>query len=297
MRKSRSSIKAIIPAVLPAVLGAQATALGADHSIALSTAGCRAVVSVEPYPRVTWFSTADGPSVLVDADHRFAGVRTWFMEPTQVKHSGRPSNRKARIVEQDDRRALMEAEPDEMTHLQVLMDVQLDDEQPVLTIRHGLRNLAERPRTIAAWGIVSVPHEGVIELTSSAPGFEGQHLVYFRDTLPDHPAFDYGPDRVTVRLQAMGETAIKIGAATSDGQAAWTMGHQRLVVTAPRRKGHYPEGGANATVFASGTGGKHRWAELESVGPLTRIAPGEVVWLEQHLRIESAQHGSTQQGK
>lgn len=285
MRKPISSIPAILPAVLPAVLGAQPVASDTDTTVELATAAARAIVSVEPYPRVVAFSLSDGESVLLDAEHRYAGVRTWFMEPTQVKHSGRPANRKARVVEQSQQRVLIEAEPDQTTQLQVLMDITLDAEQPRLIIKHGLRNLAEAPRTIAAWGIVSVRHEGRLELATEAPDFTGRQLVYLFNTRPNHPAFDYPPDRMTVDLRKMGDTAIKAGAATSTGQAVWIKGDQHLIVRSTREAGDYPEGGANATVYASGVGGQHHWAELESVGPLRRVGPGEVVWLKQRLKI------------
>ena len=95
-------------------------------------------------------------------EYEYIGVRSWFFEPTQIPESGLPALQPATAEQTGARSVRLTAAPDDSSGLQLIMEVALDSERPVLHIRHGFKNMRDKSRRIACWALnVIRPDAGV----------------------------------------------------------------------------------------------------------------------------------------
>ena len=107
-----------------------------------------------PYPRVLAFRLKGGENPLhVSREYEYIGVRSWFFEPTQIPASGLPALQPATAEMTGARSVRLTAAPDDSSGLQLIMEVALDSERPVLQIRHGFKNMRTEKRRIACWAL------------------------------------------------------------------------------------------------------------------------------------------------
>ena len=89
-------------------------------------------------------------------------MRSWFFEPTQIPESGLPALQPATAEQTGVRSVRLTAAPDDSSGLQLVMEVALDSERPVLHIRHGFKNMRDKSRRIACWVLNAIrPDAGV----------------------------------------------------------------------------------------------------------------------------------------
>lgn len=265
--------------------------LGGWRGTWLRTPHAEAFVASIPYPRIIAFQIPGGRSPLNPAFNKWSGIRTWFVEPVQTKDSYPPSERPARLLRLPDGGLLLEGglpTADSTTPNQVLLEVRLDPDRPVLRLRHGVRNLAETTRRFNAWSIVVFPSRGTALVPWNAPDHAFRTLTLWpyttwqdvQGSTQDH-AFLYPFGRASV------SPSMKVGITAPSGVAAYLDEDLGVVLHAPYAPGApYPEGGGNVTIYHScKEPGVDGVGEIEHVGPLTDVAPGGTVWLEQSLEI------------
>ena len=116
-----------------------------------------------PYPRVLAFRLKGGENPLhVSREYEYIGVRSWFFEPTQIPESGLPALQPATAEMTSARSVRLTAAPDDSSGLRLTMEIALDAERPMLHIRHGFKNMRDKPRRIACWALnVIRPNAGV----------------------------------------------------------------------------------------------------------------------------------------
>jgi hypothetical protein len=254
----------------------------------LTNGVAEAFVSSQPYPRVAAFRLRGGASPFRESPtDPFCGVRTWFMEPADNEFSSLPERQPATLAILGTHAARLTGAPEPTTGLQLIMEVTLDQQRPVLTIRHGLRNLRPTPRRLALWPIMAFPHQGaaLMPWTRGQEGFRS--CQFFWATDPNEPCIWLGREALGVAFRLpVRAHGIKIGTRVEAGWAAYLWNGQILKSTVPFVAGaEYPEGGATLTLYNRGRQVDQGQAEVEHVGPFRALPVGGVAWVEQRLEL------------
>jgi len=143
------------------------------------------------------------------------------------------------------------------------------------TVDHEIRNESDRPVTVAAWAITQLRPGGTatLPLPSRGPGPQADRaLVLWPYTDPTDPRIAVARDAVTVRSEP-GGPALKIGVAPGDGALSYRIDGQLF----EKRIDIDPEAahadlGAALQVYVCDD-----FCELETLGPLRTLEPGETV--------------------
>lgn len=156
------------------------------------------------------------------------------------------------------------------------LEVTLDG--TVVRIRHQLTNATGRPQRIAAWGITQVPLGGTAVLPvgrepSDPHGMQaaGALVVWPYTDLTD-PRLEWRSSAAVVR-GAPGPP-LKLGSGPAPRRLGYLLDGQLFVKELPdaRDDARYADRGAVAQVYCNDA-----FIELESLGPLVDVAPGEQV--------------------
>ncbi len=267
----------------------------------LKNESCEAFVIAEPYPRVIAFRLRGGENPLhISHDYQYFGIRTWFFEPTQNEQSPLPALQKA-TAEKIGKNALrLIAAPDDSSGLQLTMEITLDEQRPVLHIRHGLKNMRDEQRRIALWALnVIKPNNGVGITPWRSTG--RRNFLFWPDTDPDEEGIHLGKKALALDYRVLPANKWqKVGTDTDAGWIAYVYDGHALKSTVPFvANAEYPEGGGTVTMFNSTPevfDGNPRFGEIENVGPLSDVQPGQTLWMEQTLEIISGLKGDDPEG-
>lgn len=252
-----------------------------------------AFVIAMPYPRIVAFRLRGGESPLhVSHEYEYFGVRTWFFEPKQIPESGLPALQPATAEKLSSRSLRLTGASEEKSGLQLTMEITLDDEKPLLHLRHGMKNLRPEARRIALWALnVIRPDHGVgVTHWRADEGLRSFH--FWNSTDPDESSLHLGPKALAVDYRILPRNGwFKVGTNTDAGWVAYVWnGHALKSSVAFVSNAEYPEGGGTITFFNSTPevfDGNPRFGEIENVGPLSDLLPGNSLWMEQDLEIIS----------
>lgn len=153
-------------------------------------------------------------------------------------------------------------------------------------LTHTLTNESAISHSVAPWALSVMAPGGISILPQPAPG---QHP---QDLLPDRvlvlwpysdtsdPRFKVGKHFITLRQETTG-SAFKYGLAHRGKWAAYLLGDQLFIKTVAFIAGaNYPDFGCNYESFTNGD-----MLEIETIGPLVNLAPGETISHLENWRI------------
>ena len=166
------------------------------------------------------------------------------------------------------------------------MDINLHESRPCLDIVHGYTNHGDVPREIAPWAITGVAADAGFGLTRLRQDDRQVTVCWPPSQLSEPMIITHGEAlALDFRIAPRG-SHFKIGTDTDCGWVACVNGRHALVSMNNFRTGAtYPEGGATVTMFRSGPMPDGPFAEIENVGPLAWVEPGETITLHQRLEI------------
>ena len=160
------------------------------------------------------------------------------------------------------------------------MDIQLAEQAAKVTVRHSLRNMGTASVVHAPWALTMFRLGGTLIL----PQPEGKPdsllpnrwLALWPYTRINDPRIKLDDDYALVHANA-GLPAAKIGTYNQHGWVAyWLEGVLALKRFAVLAMDAYPDGGCNVEAYCN-----DRFIEMETLGPLTTLAPGEDVTFEE----------------
>lgn len=262
---------------------------GIEHrGVWLVNAEARAFVALEPWPRLLRYLPRPGAEPMLKLGERphDTGIRTWFMEDDQqTRHAYRPAAQPAAIIERSDRSILIRSRwtAEAGYETAVMMRIELLDDGR-LRIRHGVQNLADRPRRLAPWSITAFPVGGVIDMVFHRP--QVRTVALFGDTTPDDLAKAMREDRLRIETEIMQtpDRALKFGILGKSGEISYRDQAETWSSSVPYSEvGQYPDGGANLTAFISNRRPDGGWSEIEQVGVEQLLGPFESAWLEETI--------------
>ena len=148
---------------------------------------------------------------------------------------------------------------------------------PQVTVDHLVTNRSPEPVALAPWAL-TVMRPGGTEIIPQPPLGEhprdllpNRRMVIWPYTALDDPRWGFGTRLITLR-QTADSLSTKIGLALAEGWAGYVRGSTFFCksVTPPGAGMSYPDEGCNFETYSN-----HEMLEIETLGPLTTLAPGE----------------------
>jgi hypothetical protein len=155
--------------------------------------------------------------------------------------------------------------------------VSLDRTGPGVKVEHRLTNESRDPLVAAPWALSVMAPGGYALIPQPHPGSHPEDYKPNR-TLVAWPFTDLSDERLQlgrriVRLSQRNGPPLKFGLRHTEGWAAYFCQGQLFLKSVPYLDGGiYPDLGSNFEAFANAD-----FLELETLGPLKRISPGETV--------------------
>lgn len=178
-------------------------------------------------------------------------------------------------------------DPGPQTGVQKEMEITLDGATGFATIRHKLTNCGKAPVRLSLW-TVNVMGQGreIIPLPPKAPHspstlLPNQNFAMWSYSDFADPRWTFGSRFIFLRQEPGNPTNQKIGLRNRFGWLAYERSGALFVMKFPHLEGaEYPDFGCNCETFTNGT-----FTELESLGPMTTLAPGESVEHPEEWRL------------
>ncbi len=243
---------------------------------------------------------AEIPSDVVDTDwgawKPYGGHRFWHA-PEAKPRSYSPDNEPVQVsVEGTDTvRLTQTVEP--KTGMQKEITVTLASAGTEVTVTHRLTNRGVWTVEAAPWaltivrggGTTIIPQEPYISHDERL--LPARPLVLWHYTDMTDPRWSFGKKYVRLRSDAAMNSAQKIGVANKQGWAAYLTEQTLFVKRFPYVEGaRYPDDGCNCETYTQGS-----FMEVETVGPLTQIAPeGRVEHVERWYLFENVDAGTSE---
>ncbi len=164
------------------------------------------------------------------------------------------------------------------TGIRKRIEVHLDTERAGLTLKHDLTNEGLWPVELTPWAITQLALGGVAVLPQTvgpldAPGLlPNRHMVFWPYTRSDDKRLEVHDDLCLVHGRPQ-LPPCKIGYLNRQGWAGY-LNHDIFLVKRfdPQPERPHPDFGCNNEVYCNNT-----CLELETLGPLTRLDPGQAV--------------------
>lgn len=164
------------------------------------------------------------------------------------------------------------------TGIQKTLDIQLRPGRAVVSLHHYLRNDGLWPVHLAPWAITQLPPEGLVILPQQVGPLDpdglrpNRHLVFWPYTRTADSRLCWDDDYLFIRAQAL-TAPLKIGYLNRHGWLGYLwqdVFFKKRFTPLPGQV--HPDWDCNTEVYAN-----HRYVELETLGPLRCLEPGETV--------------------
>jgi len=173
------------------------------------------------------------------------------------------------------------------TALRKTLEVRLDPESAALSVRHILTNEGASTREISLWPITQLPLGGVATVELAAPPTE--HIGNPNQLLVLWPYASWTDSRLAIGERSLTVTAtpgapFKIGCGSTLGEVSYL--REGVLFTKrfdPAVGAPHADLGSNLEIYCD-----DRTIELESLGPLVRLAPGESVTHDERWELRRA---------
>ncbi len=169
-------------------------------------------------------------------------------------------------------------QPVDRTGIQKSWQVRLPPEDLQVTLNHRLTNRGEKTVRLAPWAVTMLPPGGVgllplqQELEDEHGLWPNRQLLVWPYTELNSPYLDISDHALRIRAE-MTVGALKVGAPNPAGWLAYRQREVLFIKRTEYSKGaNYPDRGASHEIYCSPT-----VIELETLGPLLDLAPGESV--------------------
>lgn len=202
------------------------------------------------------------------------GHRLWH-SPEAFPRSYIPDN-DGLLVERWDLGVTLAGQVETAAGIQKKITIELPPSGAEVTLQHTLTNFQAWPVELAAWAITILPLGGIAILPDQLPGTDpaallpDRHWSLWPYTDWRDPRIDMGNDLVLISASPR-ETPVKLGYANRTGWIAfYNRGTLLIKRFNPLPGAPYPDFGCNAECYC-----KNEFLELETLGPLTTLQPGE----------------------
>ena len=253
----------------------------------LTNGACEAFISGVPCARVVAFRLKGQSSpIRVSTQEHFYGIRTWYMEAGATDDMTLlPASQLAKVERLSSLGARITAAPEPVSGLQLIVEVSLHPREPILTIRHGFRNLLDRDRRICIWSLTALEHNGMAVTPWRVGKTAIQTCTWYNESDPSEPCLRLGKTGMGVDYRVPSRKGnYKVGANTEAGWVALCRGRSAMVSRVPFNEyGEYPEGETPISFYNCGQRREWGFCETENLSELKSLPSGGTVWMEQKL--------------
>ena len=261
--------------------------LGQPNCQKLSNGTVEAIVTTDVGPRVIRYGFPGGDNILGEwpdaavptefGDWKPLGGHRLWHAPENIPRTYVPDNTPIDWEAADDLTVRLVQPVESPTGILKEMAVSLDADGTGVTVHHKLINDGQWPVRLAPWGLsimngggrVVIPQEPFISHDDCL--LPARALVLWHYTDLSDPRYTLGPKFIQLRTDAAIEASQKIGVADKQGWAAYARKGILFIKQFPYQDGAtYPDCGCNCETYTAGT-----FIELETLGPLRDLAPGE----------------------
>jgi hypothetical protein len=216
--------------------------------------------------------------------HMWGGHRLWHA-PEAMPRTYYPDDEGNIISELQDG-LLLEGRIEPHTGMRKSIEVRLAGDRPVVRLVHTLSNHGNQVAELAPWAITQLRLGGVVIAPMPVGNSDPHGLLPNRQfslwpyTRIRDSRLHWDDDFLLFKAEA-GLPPFKIGYFNPHGWLAyWTEGILFRKIFRVSSAASHPDGNCNAEIYCN-----DRFVELESLAPLTRIAPGEQVQAEETWEI------------
>lgn len=170
------------------------------------------------------------------------------------------------------------------TYMQMTTSLTLDENSSKVKVEHSIQNCYKLPITLSPWAITVMAPGGVeiIPMPDRKTGYLSNRVLSLWDysNMAD-PRVTWGKEFITLKQDTAAETPFKLGINNEHGWAAYLLDGVAFI----KRYTHdgsvtYPD---NNVSYESYTCDK--FLEMETVGELKEVQPGETVYLEENWEL------------
>jgi len=267
---------------------------GWKHCLRIANGDAELVVTLDVGPRILVYRRRDGRNVLktFPGELGHSGEKEWMIRgghrfwtaPEDVTLTYYPDNESVSLESGSNGASILGNRIPSPHPLRKDLSVRLAPEGTRVDLFHTITNEGSSPITLAPWALTVMapggtaiiplpplkPHLPLCQLGNPSDLLPNKNMVFWPYTDLSDPRIR--PGRRFLRLhQGAGSHPIKIGLAVEEKWAAYLTEEDLFVKTFPYAKGaHYPDHGCNFESFTD-----NEMLELESLGPLTTLLPGE----------------------
>jgi len=273
---------------------------GWKNNLRLSNGEVELIITLDVGPRVIRYGYVGGANVFKEFDDQIgkSGEKEWMIRgghrlwhaPEEIKRTYELDNApvKWEKLGESGVRVIQDVEPN--TGIQKEMDITLDGEGAGVKAVHRLRNANMWDVELAPWALTMMAPGGVeiIPLPekiahpgSLAPGekpdyrgfIPNQTMIVWPFTDLADPRWRWGTRYITLRQDVNAKSPTKLGLAHKTGWIGYLNNGVLFVKGIGYQEGQpYTDGGSNFETFTN-----KDFLEVESLGPLQRIAPGKAI--------------------
>ena len=229
----------------------------------LSCVGCENLFYEQPTDRSDGFSTGDGWNL-------YGGHRLWLAPESD--NSYYPDNTPV-FYSIDGNTILFEQDVDPILKVRKRLSVTYEDDGRIF-INQYIDNVSEQPLIGAAWGVNTLDAGGEVRINfacQTVGGYNPQRVIsLWSDTNLGDPRLCFGRDYLHAKYLPSNEY-LKIGLYSNPGKAVFRNKGQIFELTfCAKQFNLYPDNGCNFELYMC-----RRFTELESLGDMTTILPGQ----------------------
>lgn len=256
---------------------------GWDNCIELTNDAIRLIVTADVGPRILFCGFMDGDNLFYenmeqagstggDSWKTYGGHRLWC-SPEVLKTTYAPDNFPVDMAFST--RSASFIAPVERTGVQKTIEVSFPDGKDQVYIDHRITNQGDTEITLAPWAL-TVMRQGGMAIVP-------HNLEHIQQFLPTHcialwgytnlsdPRWTWGDSYIFLRQDPQAPAPQKIGTVNKEGWAAYSVANQLFVKRFPfQPEATYPDYQCNFETYTN-----DQILELETLGPLQTLAPGE----------------------
>jgi hypothetical protein len=247
------------------------------------------IIDVRPAGGANLFHIRETPGGKHEQTYMFRGGWRLWIAPERTETTYALDNGECAVDIRDGTTLLVTAPPQPAAGIQKRIEVAPAAGEPRLRVISRIRNVAERPLTYAAWSLPVLQPGGraFVPLdVGSLTAFDAtRRLILWSYARFNDPRYQFGDrliqiDHTRVTAPPAGESGrrpdeSKVGADSAQGWAGYLLNGTLFLERFPYVPGgSYPDGGATIEVYSN-----HEFLELEHLGPLTTVQPGEEIVL------------------
>lgn len=271
---------------------------GWANNLKISNGEVEILVTLDVGPRILSYRMVGGKNVFKEYEDQLgkSGETSWMIRgghrlwtaPEDLTRTYFPDNGPVAFKVLGPGKFRFSPRPEKKYGIQKELEIHVPAKGTKVTVLHRITNIAKKDTKLAIWALSVMapggteiiplpakrPHPGPPEQAKSPEDYAADlHMTFW-------PYFDFRDERcklgtkfITLRQDPKAKGPIKFGLLHLLGWVGYLNQDVLFIKRVPLQKGaHYPDGGCNYETFTNAD-----MLEMESVGPLAKIAPGKAV--------------------